>query len=144
ARAALEAVAEAAVDVVRAIAIALGNADRDGLLFGFGAAGTAQLVLTLDVRDTDAAFGGTSMRRAWGAGLGAPVMLPGVRVSVWSRGDATVLGLPTLFQATTDADSVAVLRLAKGRKVNQLCIATENYAAEITDLLTEIEVCDFE
>lgn len=143
-RAALKAVAEAAEEIPRLIARALGNRDRDGLAFGIGAAGTATLNLTLDVHDTDSAFGGTSMRRAWGFGSGSPVMLPGVRVSVWSRGGSIVLGLPTLFEATTDKDSVAILKLAKGRQVRDLCIAAENDAAEITDFLTELEVCDFE
>jgi hypothetical protein len=144
ARLALKTIAEAAVEVVRLIAIALGNRDRNGLIFGWGAAGTVTLRLKLDVRDTDPSFGGTSMRRAWGIDAGQPVMLPGVRVSIWSRGDSTVLGLPTLFEATTGADSVAVLKLAKDRAVRQLCIATENDAAELTDLLTEVEVCTFE
>jgi hypothetical protein len=144
ARAALKAIAEAAEEIPRLIAIALGNRDRDGLIFGIGAAGTATLNLTLDVHDTDPAWGGTSMTRAWGLDSGKPVMLPGVRVSIWSRGDSTVLGLPTLFEATTDKDSIAVFKLAKDRPVRDLCIATENAAAEITDFLTEIEVCDFE
>ncbi len=144
ARLALKAVAEAAIEVVRAIAIALGNRDRNGAIFGWGAAGTVNLRLTLDVKDTDPAFGGASMRRAWGKDAGTPVMLPGVRVSVWSRGDGTVLWLPTLFEATTNAQSMATIKMAKDRDVRQLCIATENDAAEITDLLTEVEVCDFE
>lgn len=144
ARLALKAVAEAAEEVVRAIARAAGNRDRNGLVFGLGAAGSVRLRLTLDVHDTDPAFAGTSMVRAWGKDLGQPVMLPGVRVSVWSRGDSTVAYLPTLFEATTNAFSQATVVMAKNRAVRQLCIATENDAAEITDLLTEIEVCDFE
>jgi hypothetical protein len=144
ARAALKAVADAAEAVPRLVALALGNRDRDGLLFGWGAAGSARLNLVLDVHDTDPAFGGTSMRRAWGSDSGKPVMLPGVRVSIWSRGDATVLDLPTLFEATTDKDSIAVFNIARHRDVRDLCIATENDAAEITDFLTEIEVCNFE
>lgn len=144
ARAALKAIAEAAEEVVRDIAIELGNIDRDGTLFGWGAAGSVKLRLTLEVHDTDPSFGGNVMRRAWGTQAGTPVQLPGVRVSVWSHGDGTVLWLPTLFEATTNAASVAELNLAKDRGVRQLCIATENEAAEITDLLTEVEVCDFE
>jgi hypothetical protein len=143
-RLALKAVAETAEEIPRAIARALGNRDREGLLFGWGAAGSVALRLTLDVLDTDPKFDGSGMRRAWGKDAGIPVMLPGVRLSVWSRGDSTVLGLPTLFEATTNGASVATFNLAKDRRVRQLCIATENDAAELTDFLTEIEVCTFE
>lgn len=144
ARLALKAVAEAAEEIPRAIARAAGDRDRNGLIFGWGAAGTITLRLTLDVHDTDPSFADASMARAWGKDAGTPVMLPGVRVSVWSRGDATVAYLPTLFEGTTNASSMATIKMAKDRAVRQLCIATENDAAEITDLLTEIEVCDFE
>jgi hypothetical protein len=144
ARLALKAVAEAAEEIPRAIARAAGDRDRNGLIFGWGAAGTITLRLTLDVHDVDPAFADASMVRAWGKDLGTPVMLPGVRVSVWSRGDATVAYLPTLFEGTTNAASMATIKMAKNRAVRSLCVATENDAAEITDLLTEIEVCDFE
>lgn len=144
ARLALKAVAEAAEEIPRAIARAAGDRDRNGLIFGWGAAGTIRLRLTLDVHDTDDHFPDAPMVRAWGKDAGSPVMLPGVRVSVWSRGDATVAYLPTLFEGTTNAASMAVITMAKDRAVRQLCIATENDAAEITDLLTEVEVCDFE
>lgn len=144
ARLALKAVAEAAEEVPRLVARALGNRDRDGLIFGLGAAGSVSLRLALDVVDTDPTFSGDVMRRAWGTDAGLPVKLPGVRVSVWSRGDSTVLGLPTLFEANTNALSEATFNLARNRQVRQLCIAAENAAAELTDLLTEIEVCTFE
>jgi hypothetical protein len=142
-REALAAVAEAAAAIPRLVALALGNRDRDGLIFGIGAAGSVKLHLKLEVHDTDPAFGGGVMKRAWGVASGQPVQLPGVRVSVWSRGGSIVLDLPTLFEATTDASSQLTLNLAKDRPVERLCIATENYAAQITDFLTEIEVCDF-
>jgi hypothetical protein len=155
-REALHAAAEVSEEVLRAIARAAGNRDRNGLAFGWGAAGTAYLYITTDLRETDSAFGGTlpatnasvadesrPMRRAWGDKAGQTVKLPGVRVSVWSNGDSTVLWLPTLFEGTTDDEGKASIEVAKGRSVDELCIATENDAAEITDFLTEIEVCDF-
>jgi hypothetical protein len=155
ARLALKVVAEAAEELPRLIARAAGNRDRNGLIFGWGAAGTAHMHVTLALRDTDEQFGGVlgpagsspdpsrRMQRAWGKEAGQYVELPGVRVSVWSHGDATVLWLPTLFEGTTDAFGQTDIAVAKDRNVREICIATENEAAEVTDFLTEIEVCDF-
>ena len=156
AREVLKLAAEAAEELTRLIARAAGNRDRNGLLFGAGAAGTADVFITTNLRNTDSHFGGTlpttasglpdqstPMRRSWGDKLGQQVKLPGARVSIWSHGDSTVLWLPTLFEGTTNDDGKAHLQIAKNRKMEALCIATENDAAEVTDLLTEIEVCDF-
>ena len=155
-RLALKYAAEAGEEVLRAIARAAGDRDRNGLVFGWGAAGSAPLIISTDLRETDGDFGGTlpqansgqadasrPMRRAWGQHAGQPVTLPGVRISVWSEGDSTVLWLPTLFEGTTNDEGKAHLDVAQDRTVSDLCLATENDSAEITDFLTEIEVCDF-
>lgn len=154
ARVAMKAVSELATEAARLVARALGGRDRDGLLFGLGAAGTADYHVGLNLMNTDPAFGGgpddsagrqsTPMRRAWGEGRGDEVYLEGVRVSIWSRGDGTVLWLPTLFEGHTDDHGDVHIEVAKNRTIRSLCVASENDAAEITELLTEVEVCGFD
>jgi hypothetical protein len=155
AREVLKLAAEAADELNRLIAKAAGNRDRNGW-FGWGAAGSANIFFQTDLRETDPAFGGVlpptgsstpdlsqPVRRAWGDTAGQVVKLPGVRISVWSQGDATVAWLATLFEGTTNGNGEATVTVAKNRTVEALCVAVENDAAEVTEFLTEAEVCDF-
>lgn len=154
ARTAMKAVAEAAIEAARLAAKAVGNRDRNGLIFGVGAAGTAHYYVDLNLMNTDSLFGGdssdpatpdsTPMRRAWGEGRGDEIYLEDVRVSIWSHGDSTVLWLPTLFDGHTDDEGKVHIEVAKDREIDSFCVAVENDAAELTELLTEVEMCDFD
>ncbi|QRO01842.1 hypothetical protein JRI60_23895 [Archangium violaceum] len=130
--------------VVRAVQQGIGLVDR-------WVTGSVDLAVALDLRNTDPAFGGridrlggagssTPMQRAWGAGAGQQVRLPGVRVTARQR----VLGgtLPTMFTAHTGDDGVARMKIARGRDTS-ICLSTENDAAQITQFVIEMEVCDF-
>ncbi|HLM45705.1 MAG TPA: carboxypeptidase-like regulatory domain-containing protein, partial [Myxococcaceae bacterium] len=103
--------------------------------------GAVTLTVNLNVLNVDPAFTvGTPMHRAWGPGMGQQVLLPGVKVMARQR----PLGGPlsTLFTAQTGADGVARLEVAKGLETS-VCVALENDAAELSNFLTEIELCDF-
>ena len=129
---------------VRAVQLGIGLVDRWGT-------GSVGLTVALDVRNTDPAFGGrvgddggpglsTPMQRAWGARAGQQVTLPGVRVTARQR----VLGglLPTKFTERTNDDGTAQMGVARGRDTS-ICLASENDAAQVTQFLLEMEVCDF-
>ncbi len=153
-RTAAKQVAEATVEALRALARFAGERDRLGW-FGFGGAGTAMINFSTQLLETDPAFGakmadptvtndGTRvMTRTWGARRGLELKLEGVRISIWAKGDSTVLWAPTLFEARTNDLGSASIAMAKNTTVKELCIAAENDAVEVTDFLTEVEVCTF-
>jgi len=102
--------------------------------------GSVTLTTRLNMRNTDPDFGiGTAMLRTWGSRAGTQVNLPGVRVTVRQ----SVLGfLPTKFADRTDANSVATMKVTKGKSAS-ICLATDSPFAQITSFLIEKEVCDF-
>jgi len=130
----VKAIADFAVGVVNEVREGIGAVDRL-------ANGAVTLTVNLNVLNVDPAFTvGTPMHRAWGPGMGQQVLLPGVRVVARQR---TLAGpLSTLFTAQTGADGVARLEVAKGLETS-MCVALENDAAELSNFLTEIELCDF-
>jgi hypothetical protein len=130
----VKAIADVAVGVVNEVREGIGAVDRL-------ANGAVTLTVNLNVLNTDPAFTvGTPMPRAWGPGMGQQVLLPGVRVVARQR---TLVGpLSTLFTARTGADGIARLEVARGLETS-LCVALENDAAELSNFLTEIELCDF-
>jgi hypothetical protein len=132
-RAIVKAIATVAKAVVRTIVRGIGAVDR-------WIGGSVNLRVRLDLRNIDPNFQQGPMQRAWGAGAGSQVTLPGVRVSAWQRTLGGVL--PTLYTGHTDATGTAQLRITRGKNTS-LCVAIENRGAEVTRFLVEIEACDF-
>ena len=122
--------------------------------------GSVNLTVHLDLRNTDAAFGGpigdlwpairttgSSGRRCCGRGraqAGAPLALSGVVVAARQKtlqiGD---FGITTRFPGTTDANGTAHMSVTKG-KATGICLDLENDAATVNDYFTRMEICSFE
>lgn len=118
---------------------------------------TVNLVVRLDVRNTDTTFGGemgdlpggpadksTPLVRGWGPQAGSPLDLAGVTVaatqitlSIGGR------GLRTRVEQDADGTNIAPLSVVKNKRTG-LCLQTETSAAELTDFLNEMEICDFQ
>jgi hypothetical protein len=112
--------------------------------------GCVTLTVRLDVRNTDTSFGPaakvvdgyddgtTPMIQAWGANAGQQLQLPGVEVSALQ----TLLGIATRSTGTTNATSSASMQVVKGKSAS-ICVAVENAAGSIHDLINRMEICDF-
>lgn len=120
--------------VVRTVAKGLGAIDRF-------ANGSSRLTFVLDLRNTDPLFGlGTPMQRAWGPSMGQQVTIPDLRITVRQYTLGGVL--PTLFSDRTNDQGIATMKVTKGKSASY-CIALDNKAAQITNLLIEAALCDF-
>jgi hypothetical protein len=120
--------------------------------------GSVDLTVHLDLRNTDAAFGGpigdvagdpttdrsTKMLRTWGAQAGAPLPLSGVTVAARQKTlQIGGFGITTRFTGTTDAGGTARMSVTKG-KATGICLDLENDAATVNDYFTRMEICSFE
>jgi len=129
-------IAEAVEGVVIEVQHGIGVVDRY-------ARGSKHVTVKLDVANTDPSFQeGTPMLRTWGVGAGSVIRLPGVRISARQILDWRY-EIPTLFYADTDAEGIAQLELSAEALTTMWCVAVENPAAEVTELITEIEHCAF-
>jgi hypothetical protein len=118
---------------------------------------TVNLVVRVDVRNTDTTFGGdmgdvpggpkdqsTPIVRGWGPTAGAQLDLAGVTVAATQITlSINGRGLRTRVEDDVDSANLARLSIVKNKRTG-LCLQTETSAVEMTDFLNEMEVCDFQ
>ena len=117
--------------------------------------GCVNLTVRLDLRNTDADFGGpiavpagsatdtsTALVRAWGARAGSQMQLPGVKVIAKQTADALGIGIPTSYDGTTNDVGTATFQVGKGRSTD-ICLLTENAAGQIRTATWTKEICQF-
>ena len=115
--------------------------------------GCVNVKVHLDVRNTDAKFGGqalaggndgtTPIVRAWGSGANNPIQLTGVTVTVRENEDwlGPISG-GVEYSGTVQSNGVATIQALKG-KSSDFCITLDNYAATLNDWFNARELCDF-
>lgn len=108
------------------------------------AAGSADITVSVQPLHTDGAFGeGTPITRAWGAPTGEDQpWVPTLNEVLWFR-NITVQSHKgaSLFRGNTGRDGRASFTVAKGEQ--NLCAELANPAAEITNFLTALVLCNF-
>ena len=134
---ALRAFVSPAEDIIDEVRAFFGELDR-------AAAGTAEITVTVVPINTDPAFPvGSPIVRAWGSGRDADKpWVPTLGETLVFR-DVTVQSHKgaSLFRGNTGPTGEAVLRVAQGPQ--NICVELANPAAEVTNFLSALVVCNF-